>query len=86
MTAENLQVSTALAQSLVTNDALNGRISAMSSNLTALGTLLGTDNGNSSFRLPGTTPETQLDTLVRAINTLNHGQKQALYEALINQR
>jgi Tfp pilus assembly protein PilN len=82
LTADKAQLSAALAQSATINQALSGQVAGMNATLAAIAAVLGKDNGNAAFTLPGATPEAQLAALRQAIDTLNHGQKQALYKAL----
>lgn len=82
LTAEKAQLGAALAQSAASNQVLSGQVAAMNATLAAIADVLGKDNGNAAFTLPGATPEARLEALRQAIGTLNHGQKQALYKAL----
>lgn len=82
LTAEKAQLTASLAQAAAANTALTAQVTALSGSLVTIGTVLGSDSGNSAFRLPGATPEAQLAALAAAIDTLNHGQKQALFKAL----
>lgn len=86
LTAEKAQLHGTLAQTTATKEALTAQVTAMATSLTTIATVLGSDSGDGAFTIPGTTPEAQLAALVQGINTLNHGQKQALYKALGGKR
>jgi hypothetical protein len=82
LTAEKAQLTAALADAVAAKQALTAQVTAMKTSLAAIANLLGTEFGDSTFVLPGATPEAQQAALVEGIGALNHGQKQALYKAL----
>jgi len=72
------QITTLTAQ----NAQLTSEASAVAVQLQALTQLLAGAFNDPNFQIPGSTLSQQLQSLVNAINQLNHGQQQALYKNL----
>lgn len=83
LATERNQLAASLAAAQTANQSLAAQINAMTASLSAVTTLLRSEFNDPAFQLPGATPEAQLAALVQAINTLNRGQKEALYKAII---
>lgn len=76
----SLQAQLAAAQAEIAR--LNGVTTSVKASVDAIGTDLGTANGNPAFKVPGATVESQLGSLATAISQLNPGQKLALFKNL----
>jgi hypothetical protein len=94
--AQNASLQTQLAAANATIASLNAQIASLQAQLTAgnatnaaltaqmasLQQMLQTAFADPTFTVPGATPQEQLQNLMAAINTLNAGQKLALYNSL----
>ena len=59
-----------------------GQVSQLQVQINSLAQQLAAAVGNTSFSIPGATPEEQVQNLATAIGNLNPGQKKAIYDAL----
>jgi predicted nucleic acid-binding Zn-ribbon protein len=92
LAAANAQIASltaALAAAQASNATLTANLAAQTSSstatsaqLTSLSNALGSAFGDSTFTISGATAAQQLQALNAAINSLNHGQQQALYKNL----